>query len=137
MGAISQTRLLGGLIGVGIGEIIISARVWKPLERIIGTEKVQMLLQSVENIREMTVADQLSVRNQYATGFNFMFRIMMYLTIFSLVACLFSWKKNPQSVKDMEKAEVEAEARANATPIAGHEGAIESNGAESRINKVE
>jgi len=105
MGAITQIRILGGLIGVGIGEVILSSKVWSTLGSILTPEDVELLLNDVANIKNFTPEQQSAIRANYESAFNLQFRIMMYITIVCFVISLGCWVKDPIEVRDMEKIE--------------------------------
>lgn len=105
MGAITQIRILGGVIGVGIGEVILSSKVWSSLGDILTADQVHLLLQSASNIQLFSVEQQAAIRSSYGEAFNLQFRIMTYITLVCFIVCLGCWVKNPIEVRDMEKIE--------------------------------
>ena len=107
MGAITQIRILGGVIGVGIGEVILSSQVWSSLGDILSADQVKLLLKSVSNINRFTPEQQAAIRRSYGEAFNLQFRIMTYITLVCFVVCLGCWVRNPIEVRDMEKIETQ------------------------------
>ena len=107
MGAITQIRILGGVIGVGIGEVILSSQVWSSLGDILTPDQVRLMLKSVSNIDLFTVEQQAAIRSSYGKAFNLQFRIMTYITLVCFVICLGCWVRNPIQVGDMEKIEAQ------------------------------
>lgn len=105
MGAITQIRILGGVIGVGIGEVVLSSKVWSSLGDILTADQVHLLSQSTSSIDLFTVEQQAAIRSSYGDAFNIQFRIMTYITLVCFVVCLGCWVKNPIEVRDMEKIE--------------------------------
>jgi hypothetical protein len=105
MGAITQIRILGGLVGVGIGEVILSRKVWSGLSSFLSPTEVKLLLSNVSNVKHFTQKQQTAIRASYEEAFNLQFRIMMYITIVCFVICLGCWVRNPIEVRDMEKIE--------------------------------
>ena len=105
MGAITQIRILGGVIGVGVGEVILSSKVWSALGGILADDEVEQLLQSTGNIVKFTDAQAAAIRLSYGEAFNLQFRVMTYITLVCFVICLGCWVQNPIEIKDMEKIE--------------------------------
>ena len=105
MGAITQIRILGGVIGVGIGEVILSTKVWSSLGDILTAEQVELLLQSTSNIAKFSDEQAAAIRLSYGEAFNLQFRIMTYITLVCFIICLGCWVRNPIEVSDMEKIE--------------------------------
>ena len=95
-------RFVGGVIGIGIGEIILNTRVFATLHSILDPQQLGALQESTSNIRNFSPAQIESVREAYGTAFNFQFRIAMYIAIGCLLVTLGTFVRHPIEVRDME-----------------------------------
>ena len=105
MGAITQIRILGGVVGIAIGDVILSSHVWSNLSSILDPEQLAALLRSTDNLARFTPEQVHSIREAYGTGSNFQFRIMMYIAIACLIISLGCFVRHPIEVADMEVLE--------------------------------
>ncbi|KAL9110367.1 MAG: hypothetical protein Q9227_005098 [Pyrenula ochraceoflavens] len=117
MGAITQVRILGGVIGIGIGDIILHGKVYSKLNTILTPQQIGALLTSTENLGTFAPNQINAVKRLYSDGFNFQFRIMMYIAIACFVVSLGTFVKRPIQVREIEAIEArereEAEKAAN------------------------
>ncbi|CAD6569077.1 MAG: hypothetical protein ASARMPRED_002393 [Alectoria sarmentosa] len=110
MAAISSLRSLGGTIGIAIGNIVLSSRVWNHLSPTLNPAEVRLVIQTPEKIPTLT-PDQINfVREAFGEGFNFNTRIILYFSLVAFVFCLGCFVKNPLQLREVDDAETKAKA---------------------------
>ncbi|KAJ5260470.1 hypothetical protein N7478_012075 [Penicillium angulare] len=105
MGAVTQSRLIGSLIGVGFGEIVLQSRLWTRLSTILTPEELGLIRQSMSNASKLSPYKHAAVQNEFGKDCNLIFRICMYISIGCLLATLLCYKRKPISIKELEKTE--------------------------------
>lgn len=108
MAAVSQIRTLGGVIGVAIGDVILSARVWSKLGGILDPQQVAALQVSTDNLLHFTSQEISSTRQLFGAGYNFEIRVTMYITIACFLVSLGCYVRHPIEIKDLEVMEIKA-----------------------------
>lgn len=108
MAAVSQIRTLGGVIGVAIGDVILSARVWSKLGGILDPQQVAALQVSTDNLLHFTPQEVSSTRQLFGAGYNFEIRVTMYITIACFLVSLGCYVRHPLEVQDLEVMEIRA-----------------------------
>lgn len=107
MGAITQIRVLGGLVGIALSQAILSDRVNADLANILPPNQLAALYRTIGSIRTFSAEQAAAVRESYGRGFNLQFRVMMYFAIGCLLVTLGCWIRNPMDVQAREKVEEE------------------------------
>ena len=62
MGAITQVRVLGGVIGIAIAHATLNGQVQVELREVLGEEMLAALLRSAEEIEKMTDEQAMATR---------------------------------------------------------------------------
>ncbi len=110
MAAISSLRSLGGTIGIAIGNIVLSSRVWDHLSPTLNPAEVQLVVQTPEKIPTLT-PDQINfVRDAFGKGFNFNTKITLYFALVAFVFCLGCYVRKPMQLREMDDADTKAKA---------------------------
>lgn len=110
MGAITQIRVLGGVIGIAISQAILSNHVKTSLREVLAPQQLTALLHSTEELKNMTPDQARTTRETYGQGFKLQTRAMLYIAAASFIISIASFKKNPisiQSKEDEDLAELE------------------------------
>lgn len=110
MAAISSLRSLGGTIGIAIGNIVLSSRVWNRLGPTLNPAEVQLVIQTPEKIPTLTPDQIAFVREAFGKGFNFNTRITLYFALVAFVVCLGCYVKNPLQLREVDEADTKAKA---------------------------
>lgn len=105
MGAITQIRVLGGLVGIAVSQTILTGRVNTELRTILSQDQLAALFRTVESIKDFTADQAAEIRERYGWGFNLQFRVMMYFAIGCLIITLGCWIRNPMDVQARERVE--------------------------------
>ena len=110
MAAISTLRSLGGTIGIAIGNIVLSSRVWNHLSPTLNPAEVRLVIQTPEKIPTLTPDQVNFVRNAFGKGFNFNTRIILCFAIMAFVSCLGCFVRKPLQLREVDDAETKAKA---------------------------
>lgn len=105
IGAITQVRVLGGVIGIAIAQAVLNALVLDDLTKILGQEKLDALLRSATEINNFTAAEAAATRQIYGRAFRLQNRIMTYFAAASLLAGLIAFKRHPLEYEDLDKVQ--------------------------------
>ncbi|KAK9414517.1 putative Efflux pump FUS6 [Seiridium unicorne] len=95
IGAITQIRVLGGLIGVAIAQAVLSAQVSDGLSMVLGPDQLSAITQSPEAISQFSPSARRAIVKVYGDAFNLQTKIMIGLSAAGLMACLGAWRRTP------------------------------------------
>ncbi|KAL8777103.1 MAG: hypothetical protein Q9194_002749 [Teloschistes cf. exilis] len=109
MGAITQVRVLGGVIGIAIAQVVVSSTIRSDLASILNPTQLDSLLQSTASIAALSPGQAADVRRVYGHAFNLQTRMVMYFAIASLVVCLLGFRRHPKSFAETGKKGMEGE----------------------------
>lgn len=115
MGALSQTRILGGTLGLAVrcvtkirvikealtihSTTVLNSHISNTLKATIEPETLQAIADSFSVIDSLSLKDQKTVRLAFSEGFN---KQNILLAVFSgaaLICSLFLWEKSPRRVE--------------------------------------
>ncbi|KAK8010307.1 major facilitator superfamily domain-containing protein [Apiospora arundinis] len=114
-GAITQIRILGGLIGIAIGQAVISTQVTGTLSKVLSPKSLEMVLSSPDRITRLPADEKDIVVRAYGDAFNTVNKIAIGLCGVALVACVGAWRRKPLSPAEFIKRKEEAERLARIT----------------------
>jgi hypothetical protein len=97
-GLIAQARVLGGTLGVAMASALFGNHI-DTLTAVLSAEEIATLYRNPAFISQLTLIQQIAVRQAFADSWNEALRITIYVSSVSLLACLFSWQRNPPSVE--------------------------------------
>lgn len=103
MGAITQVRVLGGVVGIAIAQVVVSSTIRSDLPSILNPDQVEALLESAGSIATLEPSQAAEVRRVYGHAYNLQTRMVMYFAIASLVVCLIGFRRHPKSFADAGK----------------------------------
>ena len=110
MAAISSLRSLGGAIGLALGNIVLSNRVWNRLSPTLSPQTVALVIQTPEKIPTLPTEEIIFVRETFGKGFNFNTRITLYFALVAFVFSLGCFVRKPRGLKEVDEAETKAKA---------------------------
>ncbi|KAL9588225.1 MAG: hypothetical protein Q9203_002968, partial [Teloschistes exilis] len=76
MGAITQVRVLGGVIGIAIAQVVVSSTIRSDLASILNPTQLDSLLQSTASIAALSPGQAADVRRVYGHAFNLQTRMV-------------------------------------------------------------
>ncbi|MCJ1356673.1 MAG: hypothetical protein MMC33_006668 [Icmadophila ericetorum] len=98
LGALTQFRALGGVIGLAIATNVLNNHLTSHLERVLSPEQLANLLQSAATIAELPPALEGVVRETFREGFNLQMRIMIGFGAAQILAMAVMWEKKPRRI---------------------------------------
>ncbi|KAK4118273.1 MFS general substrate transporter [Parathielavia appendiculata] len=101
--AITQVRVLGGLIGIAVGQAVLTRRLLADLGAVLPPEKIAALLRSTTAIADFTPEEAADTAQVYGEAFNLQNRVMLGFGAAGLLACLGAWKRHPVEFADLEE----------------------------------
>ena len=102
-GALSQSRILGGSIGLSIATIVLNNKLNDGLAGVLDPARIKSLEQSLNNISTLSPVNQSLVVQMYSDAFNEQMRICTYVSAVALLAAFATYQKNPASVAAMRE----------------------------------
>ncbi|KAL9118698.1 MAG: hypothetical protein Q9187_004755 [Circinaria calcarea] len=97
-GAITQIRVLGGIIGLSTCSTVLISRIKSGLATTLSSGQLTNLLQSTQTIKALPPHLQDSVKSMYASAYAEQMRIMIGLSAAVVVASLMTWEKKTGTV---------------------------------------
>ncbi|KAF5864307.1 hypothetical protein ETB97_008085 [Aspergillus alliaceus] len=117
-GIVAQARVFGGSIGIAISFIVFNQKVQDALTGVLTPEKLDDFYRSPTAILGFSIREQLYVRDTYIDVFTVDMRICAGISAACLIVTLFTYQRNPQSIKerlaDLEEVYLRTEAAAAA-----------------------
>lgn len=107
MGAITQVRVLGGVIGLAIAQAILTRSLDSKLGSFLSSQQITALLDSTGSISDFSPAQAKSTRQVYGDAFNLQMRIVTFIAAASVVSSLFAFRRHPVSLKDRAREQRE------------------------------
>jgi hypothetical protein len=107
-GSITQIRVLGGLIGIAVGQSLLNARLLADLKTVLPPDKLTALLRSTSAIAGFTSEEKAATAQSYGEAFNLQNKVMLGFGAAGLLASLGAWRRKP-----VEFAEIEEKRRRN------------------------
>jgi hypothetical protein len=118
-GLIAQARVLGGTLGVAMASALFANHIGG-LTDVLSEMEIQTLYRNPAFISQLTLGQQIAVRQAFADSWNEALRISVYFSAASLFACLCSWERNPPSV-EARKLQLEVAIKSGPTKNVGGE----------------
>lgn len=109
-GAITQMRVLGGVVGLAICTAVASESVKSKLSSTISSEQMKSLLRSSLSIADFSPAEQKATRSAYGSVFNTQMRIVMGFALAGFVISLFTFQRHPRSLEEVHQSYGETKA---------------------------
>ena len=114
MGAVTQVRVLGGCVGLGIATAVFTVQTAADLNRIFSPAEIAGILSSTSIIGTLPRDQMLEVRKLFGGAFNNELRIMTYVAVGAFAASIATFRKHPRSLQDVKDEQLAAEGEARA-----------------------
>jgi hypothetical protein len=101
MAAITQVRVLGGVIGLAIAQALLISTVRSRLSSLLSPEQIQSVLESTERIRSLPAEEARMARMAYAEAGNQHMFLALGMAGASLLAAVFCWRKQRVEFRDL------------------------------------
>jgi hypothetical protein len=110
VGAVTQLRILGAVIGLAVGTTTLSNYITRwLLNSVITLEQLYLLLLDsdyLSNLTDFTLAQQGVVRSLYNAAYNLQFKVMMGFAILSFLISVCAFRNVPIPLGPQEWVEV-------------------------------
>ncbi|KAK8080770.1 hypothetical protein PG997_008588 [Apiospora hydei] len=100
IGAVTQVRTLGGLMGIAIAQAVVFGEIYLKLKKKLSYDTLDMILESPRAIAKLTPHDKEMVINAYGVAFNLINIIAVGICVAALIACMGIWRRKPLSLAD-------------------------------------
>ena len=97
MGAITQVRVLGGVIGLAIAQAVLTRSLGAKLGSILSPPQIQSLLESTGSILHFSPSEASATREVYGQAFNLQMRIVTFIAAASLIVSIAAFRRHPKS----------------------------------------
>lgn len=111
MGAITQVRVLGGIIGLAIVQAILISYLRSTLNSVLTPQQLESILASTTNIASLSPATAALTRASYGDASNIQMRIVAGFGGASLLVSLFTWRRHVVPFADVAKGRGPADLR--------------------------
>lgn len=98
MGAITQVRALGGVVGLAIATNVLNNHVRSGLPNILSQQQIDALLQTFAVIQTLPDTLQVAVRTVYAEGYNLQMKVMVGFCVAQVVSVIIMYEKKARRV---------------------------------------
>ena len=98
LGALTQFRALGGVIGLAIATNVLNNHLTSRLQGALSPEELANLLQSAATIAQLPPVLETLVRETFREGFNLQMRIMTGFGAAQILAMAVMWEKKPRKI---------------------------------------
>jgi hypothetical protein len=92
-------RLFGGSTGVAASFIVLNTKIQNTLSSVLSPEQLNDFYKSPAVILSFTTTEKLAVRKTYIDAFAIDMRICTGISAASLLVSLFTYQRNPPSIK--------------------------------------
>ncbi|KIN05353.1 hypothetical protein OIDMADRAFT_39623 [Oidiodendron maius Zn] len=99
-GAIVQTRVLGGSVGLAIASMLLNRDIAKELPGFLTPLQISDLQQSLYTLSNLDQLQKEKVAAVFASSFRTQMRVSAYFSAAAVVVGLFTWQRHPASVSE-------------------------------------
>ncbi|KAH0044900.1 MFS general substrate transporter, partial [Aureobasidium melanogenum] len=106
LGAVTQMRQLGGVIGLAVTQAILNSDFQSQLADFLSAEELKAVLLSTENIKSLSAAHKNMTCRAYGSSANFQMRVVTAFAGAAILTSIFAWQKAPRDRKALEAERV-------------------------------
>lgn len=106
LGAVTQMRQLGGVIGLAVTQAILNSDFKSQLAKFLSTEELKAVLLSTENIKSLSTAHRDMTCRAYGSSANSQMRVVTAFAGAAILTSIFAWQKAPRDRKALEAERV-------------------------------
>ncbi|CAD0090644.1 unnamed protein product, partial [Aureobasidium mustum] len=106
LGAVTQMRQLGGVIGLAVTQAILNSDFKSQLAKFLSTEELKAVLLSTENIKSLSIAHRDMTCRAYGSSANSQMRVVTAFAGAAILTSIFAWQKAPRDRKALEAERV-------------------------------
>ncbi|MCJ1358859.1 MAG: hypothetical protein MMC33_008859 [Icmadophila ericetorum] len=98
MGAVTQFRALGGVVGLSIGANVLNSHVKSSLAHLLSPEQLGGILESTEIIAKLPESLQFMIRKTFADGYNLQMKATIAFSATQILMLALMWEKKLRRV---------------------------------------
>ena len=98
MGAITQFRAFGGVVGLAVATNALNSLINSRLSSVLTADQLASLLESVQTVATLPPSLQGTVRSAFADGYNLQMRIMIGFSAAQVLALALMLERNARRV---------------------------------------
>ncbi|KKY18330.1 putative mfs multidrug [Phaeomoniella chlamydospora] len=98
-GIVSQSRFLGGSIGLAIAALVLNNKVKDALTGVLSPAQLRLLYDSPITLKQFPPEQQQLIRHVYSDGFNDIMRVMTYITAAMVPLSILTLSRNPPPIQ--------------------------------------
>ncbi|KAG9673376.1 MFS general substrate transporter, partial [Aureobasidium melanogenum] len=106
LGAVTQMRQLGGVIGLAVTQAISNSDFRSQLADFLSAEELKAVLLSTENIKSLSAAHKNMACRAYGSSANFQMRVVTAFAGAAILTSIFAWQNAPRDRKALEAERV-------------------------------
>ncbi|KAI4847253.1 MFS general substrate transporter [Aureobasidium sp. EXF-8845] len=106
LGAVTQMRQLGGVIGLAVTQAILNGDFRSQLADFLSTEELKAVMLSTENIKKLSAAHRAMTCRAYGSSANTQMRVVTAFAGVAILTSIFAWQKAPRDRKALEAERV-------------------------------
>ncbi|KAK6001618.1 hypothetical protein QM012_002949 [Aureobasidium pullulans] len=106
LGAVTQMRQLGGVIGLAVTQAILNGDFKSQLARFLSAEELRAVLLSTENIKTLSTSHRDMTCRSYGSSANSQMRVVTAFAGAAILTSIFAWQKAPRDRKALEAERV-------------------------------
>jgi hypothetical protein len=106
LGAVTQMRQLGGVIGLAVTQAILNGDFRSQLANFLSTEELKAVMLSTENIKKLSAAHRAMTCRAYGSSANTQMRVVTAFASVAILTSIFAWQKAPRDRTALEAERV-------------------------------
>jgi hypothetical protein len=106
LGAVTQMRQLGGVIGLAVTQAILNGDFRSQLAKFLSTEELKAVMLSTENIKRLSAAHKDLTCRAYGSSSNAQMRVVTAFAGAAILTSIFAWQRAPKDRKALEAERV-------------------------------
>jgi hypothetical protein len=106
LGAVTQMRQLGGVIGLAVTQAILNGDFRSQLTKFLSTEELKAVMLSTENIKKLSAAHKDLTCRAYGGSANMQMRVVTAFAGAAILTSIFAWQRAPKDRKALEAERV-------------------------------
>lgn len=106
LGAVTQMRQLGGVIGLAVTQAILNSDFKSQLAKFLPVEELKAVLLSTENIKSLSALHRAMTCHAYGNSANSQMRVVTAFAGAAILTSIFAWQKAPRDRKALEAERV-------------------------------
>jgi len=108
-GLLSETRILGGNVGLAVSTIILNARLSHDLKDVLSPQQLLAIQNSLNSIALLDPVQQAAVQRTFARAFQTQFWVCIGIGALAALTGVFLWQRHPPTFASVEQKKKETQ----------------------------